>query len=66
MLKFMMHAAKQANVDYIHGYGAFSYEETFNNLGFIKNENEVHYLQMFNWETRSFKGEEIGLAWIQF
>ena len=66
MLKFMMHAAKLADVDYIHGYGAFSYDETFNNLGFIKNENEVHYLQMFNWETRSFKGEEIGLAWIQF
>ncbi|KAL5269397.1 hypothetical protein ACHWQZ_G003028 [Mnemiopsis leidyi] len=66
IVKFIMHAAKQANVDYIHGYGAFSYEETFNNLGFTKNENEVHYLQMFNWETRSFKGEEIGLAWIQF
>ena len=33
---------------------------------FVKNENEVHYLQMFNWETRTFKGSEIGLQWIQF
>ena len=66
MVKFVMFAAKKAKVDFIHGYGAFGYDDVFKNLGFIKNENEIHYLQMLNWESRSFKGDEIGLAWIQF
>ena len=66
MLKFVMYAAKSAGADYIHGYGALGYCKSFPLLGFIRNDKEVHYLQMFNWETRNFRNDEIGIPWIQF
>lgn len=66
MMKYVMRAALHANCDFIHGYGAMGCDNVFQNLSFVKNENEIHFLQMLNWETRSFKGDEIGLSWIQF
>ena len=47
----MMHAAKECDVDYIHGYGAFGYESSFKSIGFILNEKEIHYLQV--WFSKS-------------
>ena len=32
MLRYVMRAAKEAGADYVHGYGAFAYEECFKNL----------------------------------
>ena len=58
--------SKRQNVDYIHGYGAFGYDSVFEELGFVRNRQEVHYLQMLNWESRKFSGEEKGLSWIQY